>query len=128
MKNFLKSLKNVFWFGGSSVDVDKKRKQKNEKLRVEVFYKADDLSDYSERIRALEPFVEDHFEEPEVTFDDVDVMESYIKTSMDVKTREGSFRLVYYDNDELVLRGDEGVVEEVKDPICERLDVDLRRV
>lgn len=128
MKNFLQSLKNVFWFGGTSVDVEEKRKKRHEELRVEVFYKNDGVKDYSERIRALEPFMKDYFEEPEITYNDVDVMESYIQLSMDVKTMEGTFRLVYYDNEELVLRGDREVVEEIKDPICKRLDIDLKRV
>ena len=48
--------------------------------------------------------------------------------NMDVKTMEGSFRLVYYDNYELVLRGDREVVEQIKDPISKRLDVEFERV
>ena len=126
MSGFLNSLKGMFWFR-SPKDLNQDKKE-NLAEEADIFYACDDASNYAERIKALSSFFEDRFEEPDIEINDVSVMEPYIDLNIEVITMEGKFRLVYYENDELVLRGDPEVVEEIKDPISKRLDLSLKRV
>lgn len=118
----------MFWFGSAS-DIDHldPRESKDYTPR-DVFYVNEEASNYEERIRALLPYLEDKFEDPEITENDVAEMEKYMVLHLEVETVEGDFKLIYYENDELVLRGDEALVNDLKQPLEKRLNLDLHRV
>ncbi len=94
----------------------------------DVFFLVRDAVDYEDRVKNLRSWIEGYFEEARVLLNDPDSMEPYIDLTLDVETEEGEFRLVYYENDELVLRGDRKVVEEIRDPVSRELDLNFRRV
>ncbi len=126
INSFFKSLKNVFWTG--SVSEDLKRKKSSSADDHDIFFLARDVVDYEEKIKALKPWVKEEFEYPKIKLNDLDSMEPYIDLSLDVRTEEGDFRLVYYDNYELVLKGDRIVTMDIQQEIGDKLDLEFERV
>lgn len=126
MKSFFQSLKNVFWFGSVPDDLKKKPSQTTDVH--DVFFQAQDVNDCEGDLKDLKPWIKEKFNEPKILLNDPESMESYIDLSLDVETQEGEFRLVYYENDELVLRGDGEVVLDLEEPIARKLGLDFKRV
>lgn len=126
MKSFFQSLKNVFWFGSPPDDL---RNEPSETATDhDVFFRAENVVDCAGDLKNLKSWIKEKFSEPKIVLNDPESMEKYIDLSLDVKTQEGQFRLVYYENDELVLRGDREVVLELEEPIERKLELDFRRV
>lgn len=126
MKSFFQSLKNVFWFGSPPDDLTKKPSQSAEDH--DVFFQAQQVVDCKGDLKDLKPWIKDKFDQPKISLNDPDSMERYIDLSLDVKTQEGEFRLVYYENNELVLRGDREIVLDLERPIGQKLEVEFKRV
>ncbi|MBS3787502.1 hypothetical protein KGY79_04805 [Candidatus Bipolaricaulota bacterium] len=125
LKSFFRSLKNVFWIG--SVDEDLKRESTSAEDH-DVFFLVRDVVDYKEEIKDLKPWIKEKFEDPRIKLNNPDSIEPYIELSLDVETEEGDFRLVYYENYELVLRGDRKVTEDLEPEIGRKLDLEFERV
>jgi len=126
IKSFFSSLKNVFWTG--SVADDLKREKSSSDQDHDIFFLARDVVDYEENIKALKSWIKEKFESPQIKLNDPDSMEPYIELSLDVRTEEGDFRLVYYENYELVLRGDRKVTLDIEQEVGDRLDLEFERV
>jgi len=126
IKSFFSSLKNVFWTG--SVADDLKREKSSSNQDHDIFFLARDVVDYEENIKALKSWIKEKFESPQIKLNDPDSMEPYIELSLDVRTEEGDFRLVYYENYELVLRGDRKVTLDIEQEVGDRLDLEFERV
>ena len=127
MKGLLSSLKGMFWFGAPD-DLDDKKEKKASRENKDVFYLTEDAKNYEERIKALSSYFEDEFDSPEITINDPSAMEKYIDLNLELRTARGKLRLVYYENDELIIRGDQDLVSEMKEPIGKRLDLKFKRV
>ena len=126
IKSFFQSLKNVFWTGSVSEDLKVDRD-----ISVEdhdIFFLSRDVENYEEKLKDLKPWIKERFENPTIKLNDPDSMEPYIELSLDIKTEEGSFRIVYYENNELVLRGDRKVTQELEPDLEERLSLEFQRV
>ena len=126
IKSFFSSIKNVFWTG--SVSEDLIRDSSSADADHDIFFLARDVVDYEDDIKQIKPWIKEEFERPEIKLNDPDSMEPYIELSLDVRTEEGDFRLVYYENDELVLRGDRGLTEIIEPDISNELDLQFERV
>lgn len=126
MKSFFQSLKNVFWFGSVPDDLEKKPSHTADEH--DVFFQAQNVSDYEDDLKDLKSWIKEKFNEPKIVLNDPESMERYIDLSLDVGTQEGEFRLVYYENDELILRGDGEVVLDLEEPIGRKLGLDFKRV
>lgn len=124
-KSFFGSLKNVFWTG--SVDEDLKRESISAE-DYDIFFLAKDVVDYEEEIKGLKSWIKEKFENPQIKLNDPDSMEPYILLSLDVRTEEGDFRIVYYENYELVLRGDRKVTQDIEPEVGQELDLEFERV
>lgn len=125
-KSFFESLKNVFWF--RSVSDDLKEEATPSPGTYDVFFKVEDVVDLENDLKGLKPWVKEEFEDPKIKLNDPDVMEDYIDLSLDVETAEGDFRLVYYENDELILRGDRELVPDIEGKIGNQLELEFKRV
>lgn len=125
LKSFFGSLKNVFWTG--SVDEDLKRESISAE-DYDIFFLAKDVVDYEEEIKGLKSWIKEKFENPQIKLNDPDSMEPYILLSLDVRTEEGDFRIVYYENYELVLRGDRKVTQDIEPEVGQELDLEFERV
>lgn len=125
-KSFFESLKNVFWF--RSVSDDLKEEATPSPDTYDVFFKVEDVVDLENDLKGLKPWVKEEFEDPKIKLNDPDVMEDYIDLSLDVETAEGDFRLVYYENDELILRGDRELVPDIEGKIGNQLELEFKRV
>lgn len=126
INSFFKSLKNVFWTGSVADDLERKKSSSVEDH--DIFFLVRDAEDREEKIKALKPWIKEKFEYPKIKLNDPDSMEPYIYLSLDVRTEEGDFRLVYYENYELVLRGDRKVTMDIQQEIGNRLDLEFERV
>lgn len=126
LKSFFQSIKGVFWFNsGTDELIDRESASAEEH---DVFFLARDVDDCEEEIKELRSWTHSFYEDPRIKLNDPDSMEPYIDVSLEVKTGEGDFHLIYYENDELVLRGDRGAVMEVREPISEELNLEFKRV
>ena len=126
LNSFLQSLKGVFWFNSGTDDLIDRESASAEEH--DVFFVARGVVDCEEAIKELRSWAHSFYENPRIKLNDPDSMEPYIDVSLEVKSEEGDFHLIYYENDELVLRGDRGAVMEVTDPISEELNVEFKRV
>ncbi|MBS3813568.1 hypothetical protein KGY64_07060 [Candidatus Bipolaricaulota bacterium] len=126
LKGFLQSLKNIFWFG--SVSEDLKRKPLSETAERDIFFIARDVEGYEKELEDLSNWFEDLFDETHIQIDDPGETEPYMLKYMEIDTERGSFRIIYYENYELILRGDRELVLEVSDPIANQLDIDFQRI
>lgn len=126
LKSFFKSLKNVFWMGSVSENLERRSSSSTEDR--DIFFIARDVVDYKDEIKDLKSWIKEEFEDPKISLNDPDSMEPYIELSLDVGTLEGNFRLVYYDNNELVLRGDRKITEDVEPEVANRLNLEFKRV
>ena len=126
IKSFFSSLKNVFWTG--SVSDDLKREKSSANQDHDIFFLSRDVVDYEENIKALKPWIKEKFEAPQIKLNDPDSMEPYIELSLDIRTEEGDFRFVYYENYELILRGDRKVTLGIEQEVEDRLDLEFERV
>ena len=126
IKSFFQSLKNVFWTGSVSEDLKVDRDSSVEDH--DIFFLSRDVENYEEKLKDLKPWIKERFENPTIKLNDPDSMEPYIELSLDIKTEEGSFRIVYYENNELVLRGDRKVTQELEPDLEERLSLEFQRV
>ncbi len=126
LKSFFHSLKGVFWFQSPSDDLEEDVSPS--KNNHDVFYRVENVEGYEEVLKSLKSWAKEDFEDPRIVLNDPDVMEDYIDLSLDFETALGDFRLVYYENDELVLRGDREVVPEVREKIEEKLDLNFKRI
>lgn len=126
IKSFFKSLKGIFWF---NTDTDELvRRDTSSADEHDVFFVARDVPGCEGELKELRSWVHSNFEEPHIKLNDPESKEAYMDLALDVETRGGDFHLFYYENDELVLRGDRGVVMEVKGPISEELELEFERV
>jgi len=128
MSRFLEQLKDMFWFTSPKKAGEKEESDDSPQLQNKIFYMNSDAEGYEEQVRALSDYIKNQFEEPSIEFNDPGKRQSYMSLLMEVKTAEGTFQLVCYNNGELVLRGDRGLVERLREPIQERLGLELRRV
>jgi hypothetical protein len=126
VKSFFQSLKNVFWTG--SVSEDLKVKGSGSTESHDIFFLARDAVGYEEELKGLKSWIKGEFDGPRIKLNDPDSMEPYIELSLDVRTEDGDFRLVYYENNEIVLRGDRKVTQDVEPEISSRLDLEFERV
>ncbi|MBS3735665.1 MAG: hypothetical protein V5A87_05380 [Candidatus Bipolaricaulota bacterium] len=125
LKSFFRSFKNVFWSGSINEDLQRKSSSAEDH---DIFFLARDVVDYEEELKDLKSWIKDKFESPRIKLNDPDNMEPYIELNLDVETEEGDFRLVYYENYELVLRGDRKVTEDLEPEIGRELDVEFEQV
>lgn len=125
LKSLFRSFKNAFWFRSISEDLEEQSATPDE---YDVFYKVDDAGDVEDDLKGLKPWIKQEFDDPEIVLNDPDVMEDYIVLSLDVETPEGKFRLVYYENDELILRGDRVLVPDLEEPVGRKLGLEFKRV
>ena len=125
-KSFFKSLKSVFWIGSPSKDLEREKPSSAEDH--DIFFMVRDIENRKEKIKKLKEWIKEEFESPEISINDPESMEPYIKLSLDVKTQEGSFRLVYYENNELILRGDRFITQEIEPEVSGKLDLEFKRV
>ncbi|MFB6290748.1 MAG: hypothetical protein ABEJ25_03350 [Candidatus Bipolaricaulia bacterium] len=126
LKSFFQSIKNVFMPG--SVPDDLKIDTTDSAEEHDIFFLARDAVDYEENLKDQKSWIKEEFENPGIKLNDPESMEPYIVLSLDVKTEKGDFRLVYYENNELVLRGGREVTREIEPEIGQRLDLDFDRV
>jgi len=126
LKSFFQSLKGVFWFQSPSDDLEEEVSPSRD--THDVFFRVEKVEDYEEELKSLKAWAKKDFEEPRIVLNDPDVIEDYIDLSLDFETSLGDFRLVYYENDELVLRGDRELVPEVREKIEEKLDLNFKRI
>lgn len=126
LKSFFQSLKGVFWFQSPSDDLEEDVSPSRD--THDVFFRVEKVEDYEEELKSLKAWAKKDFEDPRIVLNDPDVMEDYIDLSLDFETALGDFRLVYYENDELVLRGDREVVPEIREKIEEKLDLNFKRI
>lgn len=125
LKSFFRSLKNVFWSGSISEDFERKSSSAEDH---DIFFLAKDVVDYEKELKDLKSWIKEKFESPRIKLNDPDSMEPYIELNLDVETEEGDFRLVYYENYELVLRGDRKVTQDLEPEIGRELDLEFERV
>lgn len=125
LKSFFRSFKNVFWF--SSINEDLKRESSSVEDH-DIFFLARDVVDYEGELKDLKSWIKEKFESPRIKLNDPDYMEPYIELNLEVKTEEGDFRLVYYENYELILRGDRKVTGDLAPEIGRELDLEFERV
>ncbi|MCF7891104.1 hypothetical protein K9M78_07800 [Candidatus Bipolaricaulota bacterium] len=125
IKGFFSSLKNVFWSGSISEDFERESSSEEDH---DVFFLAKDVVDYEGEIKDLKSWIKEKFDSPRIKLNDPESMEPYIVLNLDVRTEEGDFRLVYYENYELVLRGDRKVTQNLEPEIGRLLDLDFERV
>ncbi len=126
LKSFFQSLKGVFWFQSPSDDLEEEVSPSRD--THDVFFRVKNVEDYEEELKSLKAWAKKDFEDPRIVLNDPDVIEDYIDLSLDFETALGDFRLVYYENDELVLRGDRELVPEVREEIEEKLDLNFKRI
>jgi len=126
LKSFFQSLKGVFWFQSPSDDLEEEVSPSRD--THDVFFRVEKVEDYEEELKSLKAWAKKDFEDPRIVLNDPDVIEDYIDLSLDFETDLGDFRLVYYENDELVLRGDRELVPEVREKIEEKLDLNFKRI
>jgi hypothetical protein len=126
VKSFFQSLKNVFWTGSVSEDLKVEASKSAESH--DIFFLAREAVGYEEELKGLKTWIKEEFESPKIKLNDPDSMEPYIELSLDVRTEEGDFRLVYYENYELVLRGDRKVTQDIEPEVSSRLDLEFERV
>jgi len=126
LKSFFQSLKGVFWFQSPSDDLEEEVSPSRD--THDVFFRVEKVEDYEEELKSLKAWAKKDFEDPRIVLNDPDVIEDYIDLSLDFETDLGDFRLVYYENDELVLRGDRELVPEVREEIEEKLDLNFKRI
>jgi len=126
LKSFFQSLKGVFWFQSPSEDLDEDVSPSRD--THDVFFRVEKAEAYEEELKSLKAWAKKDFEDPRIVLNDPDVIEDYIDLSLDFETSLGDFRLVYYENDELVLRGDRELVPEVREKIEEKLDLNFKRI
>ncbi len=124
--SFFQSLKNVFWFQSASDDRHEDPIPSTD--TYDVFFKVDEAPNYENELKELKPWIKEEFEDPKIVLNDPDVMEEYIDLSLDVETKDGDFRLVYYENDELILRGDRELVPDIEDSVEKQLELEFERV
>lgn len=126
LRSFFQSVKNVFWFGG--VDEDLKKKPLSETQDHDIFFISRDVEDYETRLEGMEDWFEELLDEPIIEINEPAETEPYMVTHIEVTAPEGEFRLIYYENDELIFRGEREIVLEMVDPISEKLDLEFQRV
>ncbi len=125
LKSFFRSVKNVFWSGSIEEDLER---QSGSREDHDIFFLVRGVEGYEEEIKDLKGWIKEEFENPRIKLNDPDSMEPYIELSLDVETEEGDFRLVYYENLELVLRGDRKVTEDIEPEVSQELDLEFERV
>lgn len=125
LKSFFRSVKNVFWSGSIEEDLER---QSSSREDHDIFFLVRGVEGYEEEIKDLKGWIKEEFENPRIKLNDPDSMEPYIELSLDVETKEGDFRLVYYENLELVLRGDRKVTEDIEPEVSQELDLEFERV
>jgi hypothetical protein len=126
LKSFFQSLKGAFWFQSPSDDLEEEVSPSKD--THDVFYRVENVEEYEEELKSLKSWAKEDFEDPRIVLNDPDVMEDYIDLSLDFETSLGDFRIVYYENDELILRGDRELVPEVKGTIEQELELNFERV
>lgn len=127
MNSFFQSIKNVFWFGSVSEDLKKKPLSKSKEER-EIFFRSQDVANYEESLEDLTNWFEEVVDNPECTVNDPAETESYMRLHLKVSSDDGDFSLVYYENDELILRGDRDLVPDILEPLSSQLDLDFNRI
>lgn len=125
LKSFFRSVKNVFWSGSIEEDLER---QSSSREDHDIFFLVRDVEGYEEEIKDLKSWIKEEFENPRIKLNDPDSLEPYIELSLDVETEQGDFRLVYYENFELVLRGDRKVTEDIEPEVSQELDLEFERV
>ncbi len=126
LKSFFQSLKGIFWFNTDTDELVSRDSASADEH--DVFFVARDVQGYEDELKGLRSWVHDNFEEPHIKLNDPDSKETYMDLTLDVETLRGDFHLFYYENDELVLRGDRGIIMDVRDPISEELELEFERV
>lgn len=126
LKSFFQSLKGVFWFQSPSDDLEEDVSPSKD--THDVFYRVENVEGYEEELKLLKSWVKEDFKDPRIVLNDPEVMEDYIDLSLDFETALGDFRLVYYGNDELILRGDRELVPDIKGTIEQELELNFERV
>lgn len=126
LKSFFQSLKGVFWFQSPSDDSEEDVSPSKD--THDVFYRVENVEGYEEELKLLKSWVKEDFKDPRIVLNDPEVMEDYIDLSLDFETALGDFRLVYYGNDELILRGDRELVPDIKGTIEQELELNFERV
>lgn len=127
MKGLLNSLRDVFWFGSSS-NSELLQESQQEGSDRDVFYLCEETEGVESRLERLVPFFEGFFGDAEVEVNDAEWAKDYVNLTILATMPAGDLRLVFYDNGELVLRGERELVEETLEPIEDRLDVSFERV
>ncbi len=127
LKSFFQSLKNVFWFGSVSEDL-KKRSLSEAGEERDIFFISRNVQGCEEELAELTDWFDEFFEDPIVEVDDPGETEPYMLKHLKIETESGTFQLIYYENYELVLRGDRELVLEIQEPIAERLGVMFQRI
>lgn len=127
MSGLMKSIKNLFWFSPPD-DLENESHQGETMEDHDAFYLAEDAQDYEERLRAIVSYFDQELQDPDITVEESAALDSYMKLSVEVDCKQGELRLVYYDNDELILRGEPELVSELIEPVQQRLVLAFRRV
>ncbi|GEM_PF-2046616 len=127
IQSFFQSIKNVFWFGSVSEDLKKKPLSKSKEER-DIFFRSKDVVDYEESLQGLTDWFKEVLENPECKVNDRAETESYMRIHLKVTSDCGDFALVYYENDELILRGDRDIVPDILEPLSSQLDLDFNRI